>query len=39
MAVFSRTIHMAPIKLYSLMEMIKGRVKGKSILQTVHGGL
>jgi hypothetical protein len=31
MAVFSKTAHMALIKLYSLMEIIKGKIKGKAI--------
>jgi hypothetical protein len=33
MAVLSRKIHMAPIKLYSLTEIIKGRVKVKLSLK------
>jgi hypothetical protein len=39
MAVFSNTAHMALIKLYSLMEIIKGKVKGKAILVTGCGSL
>jgi hypothetical protein len=37
MAVFSRTAHMALIKLYSLMEITKGKVKVKlSLKQAVE---
>jgi hypothetical protein len=36
MAVFSRTAHMALIKLHSLMEIIKGKVNGKTIPVEAH---
>jgi hypothetical protein len=38
MAVFSRTANMVLIKLYSLIEIIKGKVKGKAIPVTGYGG-